>query len=193
MSEKVIRQFVKPQMVCVDIGAQKGYYTGVMCSLGAYVIAVEPNPVLADEINKMIVRNAYEAAVVVAAAGRGDSNAKKGDSEIFPVDWIVSKWFDKCDFAKIEAGSMALDVVVGMRKLFEDNPQLEVVMDVVTDNSRGYDLLPFTAWVWKILQRPLYAAHMHRGFVPWNERTEEVQQLLWIGGKLNEQAETAGV
>jgi FkbM family methyltransferase len=46
------RQFVKPGSLAFDIGANRGEVSEAFLALGAHVVAVEPNPSLADQITR---------------------------------------------------------------------------------------------------------------------------------------------
>jgi hypothetical protein len=41
---ELIKKLVKPNDVCIDVGANVGYFTVLMAKLGAYVYAFEPEP-----------------------------------------------------------------------------------------------------------------------------------------------------
>lgn len=53
---------VQPHWVCLDIGANFGYYTGVLNKLApnGQVIAFEPNPVIGDMLEKSKQKNGWE-------------------------------------------------------------------------------------------------------------------------------------
>lgn len=61
---QLLRPFVKPGALVFDIGANKGDYVDVLLSLGARVVAVEPNPELARTL-----RRHYGVTVEQAALG----------------------------------------------------------------------------------------------------------------------------
>lgn len=61
---RVLRAFVQRGDVVFDIGANRGDYTDVLLGLGAKVVAVEPNPPLAERI-----QSCYPVDVECAAVG----------------------------------------------------------------------------------------------------------------------------
>src|SRR4249919_434049 len=71
--KELFRDFVQPEALVFDIGANRGEMTDAFLSLGARVVAVEPNPALADEL----VRHfggaiAVENVAVGAEPGRAE-------------------------------------------------------------------------------------------------------------------------
>jgi FkbM family methyltransferase len=66
-------QFVHQGNLVFDVGAHRGHYAETFMELGARVVAVEPNPALADEI-----RRHYPQITVVAKA----VGAKPGTAEL---------------------------------------------------------------------------------------------------------------
>lgn len=83
-------QFVGPNELVFDIGANDGRYTGEMITLGANVVAVEPTPDLAE-----LLRRRYpKATVVEAAAGAtpGKATLHIGTDPIFST--ISTAWMD---------------------------------------------------------------------------------------------------
>ncbi len=69
----VYKHFVRPGELAFDIGANVGEVTAVLLGLGCRVVAVEPQPAVADNISR-------QAAVIVAAVG-----ATAGEAPFFEI------------------------------------------------------------------------------------------------------------
>jgi FkbM family methyltransferase len=70
----LLGEFVRPGSLVFDVGANHGEYTELFAKLGAKVVAIEPNPVLAPLVKKRVAA----AKVVNAAVG-----AEHGSAELF--------------------------------------------------------------------------------------------------------------
>jgi FkbM family methyltransferase len=68
---RLYARFVRPGDLVFDIGANRGQVTEVLVSLGASVVAVEPNPALVAMIRR---RGGPRATVVQAAVGASDGH-----------------------------------------------------------------------------------------------------------------------
>lgn len=68
---RLFATFVTPGSIVFDVGANKGEFTSVFMGLGATVVAVEPNPALADRLRRRFRR----AVVVEAAVGATEGTA----------------------------------------------------------------------------------------------------------------------
>ena len=71
--QAVFERFAKPGAVCLDIGANLGYYTVKMASLGAAVYAFEPDPFNFHLLEKNVGENGLGGRVTLnrAACGSG--------------------------------------------------------------------------------------------------------------------------
>src|SRR5829696_2692577 len=65
--QRLFETFVKPDDLVFDVGANKGEFSLVLGRIGARVVAVEPNPALADDL-----RLRFRKARVVEAAVSGE-------------------------------------------------------------------------------------------------------------------------
>lgn len=85
----LIRQFVKHGDLVFDVGANKGDYTDMLLTIGARVVAVEPNPNLAAFIARRYPV-AVEAVALGAEAGEAELRLGRnpGHSTLSP-DWVA--------------------------------------------------------------------------------------------------------
>ena len=98
---RLYRQMVSPDDLVFDLGAAEGYHTAVLLGLGARVLSVEPQPRLAERLER---RYAREPRVTVVAggvadrAGELDLHLSEGDPELstFAVDlWRRGRYGDR--------------------------------------------------------------------------------------------------
>jgi FkbM family methyltransferase len=75
------RQLIAPGDLCFDVGANIGDYTETLVSLGARVVAVEPQPACIDELRARFAGN-DRVTVVPAALG-----ATEGAARLFLREW----------------------------------------------------------------------------------------------------------
>ncbi|GCL39554.1 FkbM family methyltransferase [Sphaerospermopsis reniformis] len=73
-SVELIKKIVKPGMICVDAGAQTGFYTCLMASIGAEVHAFEPMEKSYDLLVKNIQENNFQERVKTYKIACSDSN-----------------------------------------------------------------------------------------------------------------------
>lgn len=141
---EVLASVLKPGMVAVDIGANLGYFTMLMADLvgpGGSVHAFEPNPPIADRLEKSIDVNGFrervwlhrsplgreDGATVVLAVPAGEpKNAHITPyADAFGAITLTTRRFDgypellRADVIKIDAEGAELDIWLGMGGLFE--------------------------------------------------------------------------
>lgn len=71
--QPVFERFARPGAVCLDIGANLGYYTVKMASLGAKVYAFEPDPFNYHLLEKNVRENGLDSRAVLRRAACGGS------------------------------------------------------------------------------------------------------------------------
>jgi|GEM_PF-1853477 len=76
--QPVFERFAKPGSVCLDIGANLGYYTVKMAFQGATVFAFEPDPFNFFLLEKNVRENRMEARVVARRAACGSRTGTAG-------------------------------------------------------------------------------------------------------------------
>lgn len=141
---------VSEDAVCIDVGANMGYYTFLLASRGNQVIAIEPQPNLAELlIQSKRYNEADNVRVLMGAAsdshgtvdftvpvGHGmnatfayEPGAPHGTNSYkvntFPLDSIE----DPIDFVKIDAEGAERHVWRGMQQLLARNPHCIVLME----------------------------------------------------------------
>ena len=93
-------QFIKKDKLCFDIGANMGYKSDIFLSLGAKVIAVEPQPQCVKHLEKHFRNNKNITVLDIGLA------EKKGELELFICDeastitTMSDKWKDEGRFSE---------------------------------------------------------------------------------------------
>ena len=92
---KAIMDYVRPGMVCADVGACLGYYTLIMADLvgpEGFIYCIEPNPVQAQLIRRTLDINGYynRVAVIEAAASDKEGTATLHLPETHPINGSVA-------------------------------------------------------------------------------------------------------
>lgn len=92
---QLYRPFVQPGGLCFDLGAHVGDRTRAFLRLGARVIAVEPQPLFADFLQRVFGRNP-RVTVVRCAVGRKEGKAVLHVSDRTPtVSTLSSTWIER--------------------------------------------------------------------------------------------------
>ena len=134
--DEFIKSAVKPDMVCLDIGANVGYYTELMCEVGARVVyAFEPdiqnftnllkNTIDLDKGVRFLINKAVTNFIGRTALYRCHSDS--GMHRIYKTQWADSITLVECttiddkdlhqlDFVKIDVEGSELGVLEGMGK-----------------------------------------------------------------------------
>lgn len=158
--QPVFEQFAKPGAVCLDIGANLGYYTVKMAALGATVHAFEPDPFNFHLLEKNVRENGLEARVTLnraacgSAAGQasiarepgtanygavhvaGAGEQASAEVELVRVDVRVPQG-EKVDFVKIDVEGFEPEALEGARAILErDRPA--VLCEFNTYALEGY-------------------------------------------------------
>lgn len=160
-----IGRHLKPGMICVDVGANVGYFTLLMADRvgeGGAVMAVEPQPQCADLLRSSLTVNGVSLrswCVEVAASDQQSSGdlllygSLHGSASLRPAPgWEITarihvptarlddlvRGMPPIDFVKIDAEGSEADIWEGMRAMRAASPGLTVCMEVCS--SRHYDL-----------------------------------------------------
>ena len=149
-----IAQRLRPGMVCVDVGANLGYFTMLMADLvgpGGGVIAFEPNPRLRELCSSSISANGFRDRTCVSGLAASDVNgavvpltfdlaspmngtivasAKPGATQVRTIrlDTACAN-LPRVDFFKIDVEGAEELVWRGMQGLLDKNPHVIVVME----------------------------------------------------------------
>lgn len=166
----LIARHVKPGMVCVDVGANYGYYTLLLSELTegkSEIFALEPLPRVCRLLERNVRLNGSNAQVLQVAAGWGESRKhlhwsacdlggatmavdRIPDSDDYvrtmvsvdSLDSLIVK--PSVDFIKIDAEGSELAIWRGMRRLaFADNLTIMMEFDpVLIAGVEGYSAAP---------------------------------------------------
>lgn len=151
-----VARVLQPGWYCVDVGANHGYYTLLMADAigqAGRIIALEPNPKLADLLQKTVDVNGFAnfTTVVMKAAvdqpgeplnlvipkGRGMNGSlsqyvSPTDEvvvvETTSIDALVQDW-ERVDFIKIDAEGAEETIWWGMQQTLERHPQVLIVLE----------------------------------------------------------------
>jgi len=153
---KFMTQQVKPGMICIDAGANFGYYSLVLAELAGRegkCIAVEPNEYLCRLMSYTNKVNEYHFEIVSKALsdapgevtlsipalywGGGTIRAEKVDDEVMTqqvemttMDALVEEFqIDRVDFIKMDCEGVEPLICKGMQKILQQNPDLKMVME----------------------------------------------------------------
>jgi 2-polyprenyl-3-methyl-5-hydroxy-6-metoxy-1,4-benzoquinol methylase len=79
---RFFRTFFKKGDLCFDVGANTGEFSEMLCSLGAHVVAIEPQPSCIDKV-QCLIKDGQPIELVEAALGSSEGTAElflAGDS-----------------------------------------------------------------------------------------------------------------
>ena len=159
-----IARLVQPGWYCADVGANHGYFTLIMAdAVGptGRVLAVEPNPRLADLLNRTLQVNGLQPPASVVQKAVSDTSSQlvdlvlpgnsglnatlyrgpaEGDTviqvETTTLDELTREW-PRVDVVKIDAEGAEAAIWSGMQRVLEHNPNVTVIMEVHCE--RPYD------------------------------------------------------
>ena len=153
---RLLGNIVQPGNVCLDIGANFGYFSillSELCGPGGRTIAAEPNPRIASLLNGTSFMNGGKFEVVQAAIADksgeavlsvkdkelGGGTIKKNKSEVgqsqytVPVlsidDLVIMKGLAKVDIVKIDVEGVEPLVLSGMEKTLAANPGIRLIVE----------------------------------------------------------------
>jgi FkbM family methyltransferase len=163
-----LARVLRPGAFCVDVGANHGYYTILLAdAVGPHgrVLALEPNPTLAELLALTLEVNGFERRALVAQQAATDGTAptvrlvipkRRGacasicripaatdavlDVDAASIDDLTASW-PRVDLVKIDAEGAEPAIWRGMRRIIARNPELVVVLEFVPsryDDARGF-------------------------------------------------------
>src|SRR4051794_16261388 len=100
-------RFVRPRDLCFDVGANVGRKSGALLSLGARVVAVEPQPACVGELNALYGHDP-RFTCVQSAVGRESGKAVMNVSRQSVLSSLRPDWYDQWD-SRIEVEVTTLD------------------------------------------------------------------------------------
>ena len=105
--KELYRGFVPPESLVFDIGANRGEVSEAFLGLGARVIAVEPNPALAEQIERHYGRDVQvEAAAVGARPGQAELTLGRDSGH----STLSQEWLEKAPTADRWSGTVTTEV-----------------------------------------------------------------------------------
>jgi FkbM family methyltransferase len=157
-----LRELIKPNMVCLDIGASYGLFTLAMSQLAKKVIAFEPdwhaiqNTVMGIqnvELYKWIIgkQDCYGDFIVDEKFRTSNHFIPNPKGHAF-CSTIDSLELEQVDFVKIDAEGSEVDILEGMRStlqrckplvLLEFNPYAFITYRNLTPRDALYDIMQF--------------------------------------------------
>jgi FkbM family methyltransferase len=122
--KELFRDFVRPQALVFDIGANRGEMSDAFLALGARVVAVEPNPALAEELTRH-----FGSAIVVEQAAVG---AKPGRAELHVGrdhghSTLSEEWLERAPTADRWEGRTVTTEVTTLDRLIEKHGKPDFV------------------------------------------------------------------
>ena len=153
---KFIAGTVKPGNICIDAGANFGYYSLVIAELAGKdgkTIAIEPNNYLCKLLSHTNYVNEFHFSIVNKALsdsagettlsiprdywGGGTIRPEKVDDHVITqtvqmdtLDHVMEETgLVKVDFIKMDCEGVEPQIVAGMQKIMQQSPQLKMVME----------------------------------------------------------------
>ncbi len=155
---RFITKFVKPSFICIDIGANIGYYTLIMARRAKHVYAFEPEPNNFEILKKNITINNITNATLYNKAV-SDTNGmitlylcdlNYGMHRIYPSRWCNGKIqvesvrlddiIDDADFIKMDIEGSEFSALKGMKRLLEKG--VSILMEFHPESIREYGYNP---------------------------------------------------
>lgn len=126
-----LARLVQPGWHCIDIGANHGYYTILMADAtgsSGDVLAIEPNPKLAEMLERTININGFQKYVKVLQKAISDTDANK-------VELVIPRGFGMN--ATIWRGATSNDDVVIVETSTLDNLTKDSTIDIIKIDAEG--------------------------------------------------------
>ena len=152
-----LARIIEPGWHCIDVGANHGYYSVIMADAveaAGLVLAIEPNPLLAERIALSLEVNGFRNRATVLQRAVSDEGSRKVnlvvprnrsmdatlcreataaddviEVETVTLDQVTEAW-PRVDLVKIDAEGAELAIWNGMRGVIERNPQLTIIMEM---------------------------------------------------------------
>jgi FkbM family methyltransferase len=105
------RQLIAPGELCFDVGANIGDYTDTLLSLGARVVAVEPQPSCIEELRARFVGHDF-ATVVPIALGEAEGTARLFLREHTMLASLIEDWDGRRNLGAVEVPIKTLDQLI---------------------------------------------------------------------------------
>ena len=153
----LVKEYVKPGMTCVDVGASVGYFTLLFArQVGktGRVVAIEPTDFQQRYIKRNVKVNGYKKITTIVNVGAWDKdeiikmprNAPpfvQTELRCRPVDDILEELgIMKIDFIKIDVDGPEPNVLKGLIRTIERSPNLKMVIEYYPKYIRDAGLNP---------------------------------------------------
>jgi FkbM family methyltransferase len=116
---QAMARIIDPGWICVDIGANCGYYSLLMADIvgsSGQVLSVEPNPILARLVEKSLVLNGFKDSTKVSCKAISDTSNKKVSLTIPGNAWgsasirsDLGKWVSSDNEKVVEVETITFD------------------------------------------------------------------------------------
>ena len=168
---EIVRAFVRPGSICLDVGANIGWYTTLMQVLagpGGEVHAFEPVPGTFSVLSGNVASNRHPAQVALNNVALGESAGTVtmhtfglladghaslsdfGDSAAASVSvpmivldhYLEEKGVGPVDFVKIDIEGAELSMLKGSARLFAQERPPVIVVEAALETTRGFGYVP---------------------------------------------------
>lgn len=151
---RLVQAYIKPGNIAMDIGAHIGYFTLLMArAVGprGRVYAFEPHPENFRILKKNIEYNGYKNVILINKAV-SDKKAKEklylakysnsshgfynldNTKKFIEVETTrLDDYESKVDFIKIDAEGNEIKILAGMKKIIENSPDLEMIVEYLPE------------------------------------------------------------
>ena len=191
---RIIQDMIQPGMVCLDVGANIGYFATLMARLGALVRAYEPEPDNFHILLKNIELNEVQGNVipyfgaVSNHSGEGNLSINKdyfgthhlsnSGLKVLVTTLDNSLVMKKADFVKVDVQGAEVQVLEGMEEIIEKNKDIQMIWAFVPKCLKAFNVEPLDFLLkleehgfklWDIDEKrkettPVYAAQIARKY-----------------------------
>lgn len=151
-TQRLLHQYIREDMIVVDIGANIGYLALLMAQLvgpKGKVYAVEPGPDNLEFLYKNVQLNGFSNVEVLPYAvgatrqiqnfhlrkagtlhslyAQADTVVETVRIQVAPLDELVKE--KQIDFVKIDVEGGEIEVLKGMRQILQSNPELRLIVE----------------------------------------------------------------